>query len=296
MERKSSLQKWLFVYMLYLLAVVLFGTVVRATHSGAGCGSDWPLCRGDWIPASSSLHTWIEYSHRLTSGLTLPLGLFFYAWSRRRFPKGHPCRRALMGVLLFLTSEALVGAGIVWLDHVARNESSARGLTMSIHLINTFTLMACAVLSWIYSGRVGVQAAPSRRSPWAYGGLGLILLVGISGAITALGDTLFPPSSLGEAFSLAQETSSHLFIRLRIYHPFLALCSVAYLGFFAWHSANMEWERRHRYFWFMGILLLQVVVGYWNVHLLAPVWMQVVHLFVAQCVWMSYVGIWIGKK
>lgn len=293
--QRRSLASWLFAFLCYLLAVVLFGTVVRATHSGAGCGNHWPLCKGEWIPDGSSLKTWIEYTHRVTSGLTLPIALFLYLRARRVFAAYHPCRKALTGVLLFLVSEALLGAGIVWLEHVADNRSSGRGFTMSLHLVNTFLLMACAVWSWLAAREWSGRTAEIRGTLPILGAVG-ILFVGVSGAITALGDTLFPPLSAGEVFSLAQDATSHLFLRLRVYHPFFALCLTGYLVLLTWHVAEKDPTRTKLYIGFGSLLGVQILAGYFNIHLLAPLWMQVVHLGLAQCVWMSYVGIFLYRN
>ncbi len=291
---RRSLTSWLFVYLIYLLAVILFGAVVRATHSGAGCGTNWPLCKGEWIPAGSSIKTWIEFTHRVTSGATLPLALFLYMWARRCFAAYHPCRKALVAVLGFLIVEALLGASIVWLEHVADNRSSARAVTMSIHLVNTFLLMACGVWSFLASckERIGGTAQPR-----LYVGIGAvaILFVGISGAITALGDTLFPPLSTGEVLSLAQDATSHLFLRLRVYHPFFALCLTAYLALLTWHCASEDSKRWKSYAGFASLLVVQILAGYFNIHLLAPLWMQLIHLGIAQCVWMSYIGLFVYR-
>src|SRR5690606_14050623 len=47
------------------VVVILQGAVVRATGSGAGCGSHWPTCNGQVIPLAPTLETGIEFSHRL---------------------------------------------------------------------------------------------------------------------------------------------------------------------------------------------------------------------------------------
>ena len=51
------------------LLVILWGAYVRATGSGAGCGSHWPLCNGEVVPRSAGLATLIEFTHRATSGV-----------------------------------------------------------------------------------------------------------------------------------------------------------------------------------------------------------------------------------
>ena len=73
------------------LLVILWGAFVRATGSGAGCGSHWPLCNGEVLPRAPALATLIEFSHRLTSGvaLLLVIGLVVGAW--RGFPRATSC-------------------------------------------------------------------------------------------------------------------------------------------------------------------------------------------------------------
>jgi heme A synthase len=95
--------------------VILWGAFVRATGSGAGCGSHWPLCNGELVPRAPQVETVIEFIHRATSGLAflLVLGLFVLAW--RVYPKGDLVRRAAALSFLFIVTEALVGAGLVLL-------------------------------------------------------------------------------------------------------------------------------------------------------------------------------------
>src|SRR6187402_3305687 len=76
------------------VAVILWGAFVRATGSGAGCGSHWPLCNGVMVPRAPTLQTIIEFTHRLTSGLLLILMVALVYTACRTFPKGHPARTA----------------------------------------------------------------------------------------------------------------------------------------------------------------------------------------------------------
>src|SRR5262249_21494275 len=102
-----------------ILGVILWGAFVRATGSGAGCGSHWPLCNGEVVPRSPTAATLIELGHRVTSGLAalLVVGLVAGAW--RAFPRGHAVRRCALAALVLMVLEALIGAGLVLLEHVA---------------------------------------------------------------------------------------------------------------------------------------------------------------------------------
>ena len=185
----------------YNLAVILWGAVVRATGSGAGCGNHWPLCNGVVVPRSAAIATLIEFSHRATSGIALILVVALAVAVFRSRPKGHPARLgAVLSVVLIFT-EAAVGAGLVLFQLVADNQSMARALFMATHLVNTFLLLAALALTayWLGGGRrvrLGGQGAVGSTLAAAFV---VMMLVGTSGAIAALGDTLFPAASLADA-------------------------------------------------------------------------------------------------
>src|SRR6266545_7603351 len=97
----------------YNLFVIVWGAYVRASVSGDGCGSHWPLCNGEIIPSVGQTKTLIELTHRLSSGLALLMVVGLVAWAWRAYPKKHMVRQAAMFSLLFILTEALVGAGLV---------------------------------------------------------------------------------------------------------------------------------------------------------------------------------------
>jgi cytochrome c oxidase assembly protein subunit 15 len=137
----------------FAIAVVLWGAGVRATGSGAGCGDQWPLCNGGWLPRAPALHTIIEFTHRITSGPTLGLfviGLVVFAF--RLFPSRNIVRRLAVMVALFTLTEALIGAALVLLGHVGSNSSPHRAYTLAVHLLNTMVLLAAMALTGWFAG------------------------------------------------------------------------------------------------------------------------------------------------
>lgn len=280
-------------FLAYTIAVVLWGAFVRASLSGDGCGDHWPLCNGVALPVEPSTKTIIELTHRVTSGLCWIGTVVFLVVARRIFGPGHPTRAAAGWSLFFMTTEALVGAGLVLFRMVADNPSNARAAWMSAHLINTFLLLAA--LTWMAASAwrdVGVRFSGDRWSRRAFGAAaGALLLVGVSGAVAALGDTLFPASSLAEGIAEDLSPTSHLFLRLRIWHPVIAVFGSGYL---LWLGAAV-WRRdgsppvRGLTLALGGLVVLQIGVGLLNVALLAPVWMQLVHLLIADATWIVLV-------
>jgi heme a synthase len=275
----------------YNLAVILWGAYVRASGSGAGCGAHWPLCNGEIIPRSPSAATLVEYSHRLTSGLALVGVVFLLIWTWRATVRRHPARRGAVLSLIFILTEAAVGAGLVLFELVADNSTMARAMFMAAHLVYTFLLVAAlTTTAWWLSG--GEPVAPLRRrgvaSVWAALAVGL-LLSGMSGAVAALGDTLYPAASHSEGLAATLSPSSHILLRLRALHPVIAVSVGALLMFVAPRLGDdgAMSQRLAR-----AVLLLagaQLLGGLLNVVLLAPVWMQIVHLLIADLLWMAFV-------
>ncbi len=273
----------------YNVAVVLWGAYVRATGSGAGCGNHWPLCNGELTPHSPTTAMLIEFSHRASSGLDGPLVLLLLWWAFRAFPKAHPARLGAVLSGIFLVTEALLGAALVKLGHVANNASPMRAYSDSAHLVNTLTLLACLTLTaWWGAGRPAVRV--HGRDGWLAGiSLAVVVVLGISGAITALGDTLFPVHSLADGFAQDLDPASSIFLRLRVFHPMIAAGAAAWLAFYAAGSGHARPAVRP-FAWAVGaVLVAQMAAGLLNLALLAPVWMQLVHLLLADLLWIALV-------
>lgn len=279
--------------LVYTVAVVLWGAYVRASLSGDGCGDHWPLCNGVAVPVEPSIKTIVELTHRVTSGLCWLWTLSMWIAALRGFARGHATRSAAGWSLLFMTTEAFVGAGLVLFRMVADNPSTARAAWMSAHLINTFLLLAA--LTWMARSahrHGGVRFPRDRRSRWLFGGGAMVvLLVGVSGAVAALGDTLFPASSLTVGILEDLVPSSHLFVRLRLWHPVIALIASGYLIWLATVLRRREApESAPKLALALGVLvLIQIAVGLLNVALLAPVWVQLTHLLLADATWIVLV-------
>jgi heme A synthase len=277
----------------YNVAVILWGAYVRASGSGAGCGSHWPLCNGEVIPLAPRVATIIEFSHRLTTSLAglLVIGLVVGAF--RGLPKRHPARLGAALSLALILVEGLVGALQVRLSLTADNASVGRAVVGSVHLANTFLMLAAmALTAWWASGGAPLRLRGQGLLGWVFAvGLLGVLVVGASGAITALGDTLFPSGSLAEGLRADFSASAHFLIQLRVIHPILAVLvgvysSVAGRLAAAWRPGAAT----RRLAWVLGALFgAQLLAGVINVALLAPIFMQIIHLLLADLVWIALV-------
>ncbi len=291
--RRVRFARFAWAAIAYVMLVIAWGAFVRATGSGAGCGDHWPLCNGELVPQAAHKGTWIEFSHRVTSGLSLLVVGALYMLSRRTFGPGHLARKAAAASVFFVVCEALIGGVIVLYKWVAYDTSLARGYSTMLHLGNTFFLLASlvatahAVTFDLHARLSWRQTRPASRV-LALLPLLVLFTVGVTGAIAALGDTLFPSNSLAEGFQQDLSPTAHVFLRLRVLHPVLALsggvllmaCSamLRYVRF--GDRAIVRWSRLTTV-----AFLLQFSAGVANLMLRAPVPMQLVHLLLADFVW-----------
>lgn len=273
----------------YNILVVLWGAFVRATGSGAGCGAHWPLCNGEIIPRAPRMETLIEFSHRLSSGVLGILMLVLLIGAFRLFSRGHAVRRAAAWSMFFVLTEAIIGAGLVKFEWVAHDDSVARIYTMAFHLVNTFFLLTALTLTaWFASGgktlRLRHRGLISLTTGAALVGT---LILGASGAITALGDTLY----LQAGITPAESPVVAWLLNVRIFHPLLA---VVVFGLVLWAARVVTAQSTSRLSsrfatWSVGLFVCQLALGTLNVILKAPVSIQLAHLLLSNLIWIMLV-------
>jgi len=298
--------KYAWFALAFNLLVIVWGAYVRASGSGAGCGSHWPLCNGEVIPGSPTVKTVVEFSHRLSSGLALllvagALVWAFLVWVFRVFaPKyrlGRDGAAAMFFIaaaaMFFMLMEAAIGAGLVLFEMVAENKSIARALWMSAHLVNTFLLTGTlALMAWTATtgGRLNVRGQGSINRVFA-AAIMATLILGVSGAVSALGATLFPVTSLAEGLKQDLSPTAHVLIRLRFFHPLIAIGVSGLLiltAFFA-RSRRPGNDVKRWSTALVALVLIQLGAGAVNLLLHAPIWLQLVHLLLSDFVWIALV-------
>jgi cytochrome c oxidase assembly protein subunit 15 len=278
------------------LLVIVWGAVVRATGSGAGCGSHWPLCNGDVVPLAPSVATTIEFVHRITSGAVMIMAVWLVVAARRTFPAGHQVRRWATISLVFMLIEAAIGAGIVLLELVGDNASAMRAAYVGGHLVNTLLLVGAITTTLWWAHREAPHPAP--RTPHSSATALTLCLIGMlvvasTGAIVALGDTLFPHASLAEGIAADFDPTSHFLIRLRIWHPIAAVALAGSLLWLAWLSPIFQGEDQAtpKRLVVMAVFV-QSGLGVINLLLLAPLTLQMAHLLVSNLLWIPMVWAW----
>ncbi|MBI5649207.1 MAG: COX15/CtaA family protein [Chloroflexi bacterium] len=302
----NSFEKFSWFVLVFNLAVILWGAFVRASKSGAGCGSHWPLCNGAIVPTASQTQTLVEFAHRLTSGAAFLLVIAMAVWAWRAFPAGHRVRAGAGASIGGMIAETLAGAGLVLFNWVADDISFGRVIIMPTHLVITFYLLAALTLTawWAsfdyrsgFADRSGDGAAIQTRdsSTDAQGarawmlGIGLIatLVMGMAGAVTALGDTVLPVASLTPGSYEKLSPAGRALVEMRVWHPLIAVGVAIYL----WFVVNFIRAARRDYFVtrfstaLIVLFLIELGAGVVNVYLHAPIWMQLLHLLLANLTW-----------
>lgn len=289
-----KLRRFAWFVLAYNVMVILWGAVVRATGSGGGCGEHWPLCNGLVVPHLARLQTFIEFSHRMSSGATLFLiaGLLIWTWRSTR--RGQLSRWASGAAMILVINEALLGAGLVLFGLVGQNRSIWRSIYLACHLTNTLLLLASLTLTAEFLSRPRARATTGlRRGKLVFPALGILatLAVGVSGSLAALGDTLFPSASLVGAFHQDFSSTGSMLLRLRWIHPASAFIAGAFVVWLVVQAFRRTASRRMRV---LGVavlctLLAQYALGVSDVLLLAPTWIQVLHLLGADIFWICLI-------
>jgi cytochrome c oxidase assembly protein subunit 15 len=293
-----TLRRFSWAVLAYFIAVILWGGLVRATGSGAGCGDHWPLCNGTVMQHSARLDTMIEFTHRITSGLSFFAVVALLAWTFAGTVRGHLARAATVAAVILTLIEAALGAFLVKLGLTAQSQSPLRAPYLALHLTNTLLLLAALTLAAHFlSRRTGYLRSRIRFvAPFgAVASIVVVLIVGVTGSLAALGDTLYPASSLGSALAQDFSATSGWLVRWRWTHPTVAFVASIFLiwllvrGAQRSKSGTGHWDNRGLSALVLVLLAAQYALGMLDVVFLAPVWLQIAHLLGADILWAALI-------
>ena len=289
-----ALRRFAWAVLVYFIAVILWGGLVRATGSGAGCGDHWPLCNGTVIQHSARVDTMIEFTHRITSGLSFIFVVALLWWTIAGTARAHLARVAALAAVVFTVVEAALGAFLVKLGLTAQSRSPLRAPYLALHLANTLLLLAALTLTAHLLGRRSgyLRCRIRFAAPFlSIASLVVVLAVGVTGSLAALGDTLFPASSLGQAFAQDFSSAGGWLVRWRWTHPTVALAAGVFLIWLLVRAAQRHtcWDNRDLSALVLILLAAQYALGVLDMAFLAPVWLQIAHLLGADALWSALV-------
>ncbi len=268
----KKLSQWLYFFWIYTLIVIAWGAWVRISHSGNGCGDHWPLCHGDFIPDLQNKKTVVEFSHRIMSGLYGLLVIGIFAYLRKKSDNSQQ-KKVSIYLLIFMIIEALLGALLVKQNLVTVNDSILRLVVMSLHQLNSFLLTGVTYLLYLSTQ----QSLNIRLTKLNIA----FLILAVSGAIASLAATLFPSTSVFEGIMKDFSENSHLFVRLRIIHPILALTLVSSVIY--WLQTRVKTSKEASRL--VLSLFVAMLIGIVTLMTLSPTWLKITHLMMAHFIW-----------
>lgn len=289
-RQPSSYLQLAWVVLVFTLIVVIWGGFTSASGSGDGCGTSWPLCGQLAAEGGPSGATLVEFTHRVTSGLSLLGVVALLILGRRRFPAGHPVRLGSALAMVFMITESLLGAGLVIFEWVDTNVSLARAVVQPIHLFNTYLLMGSIALTvWWAAGNPALSLrGQGRLVALVAAGLVGVILISAFGTFASLASHIFPSESFLQGVQNDFARDSHYLIRLRIWHPILATL----IGFWLFYLGRLlNRLRPHPRSESLNLAVLvvfglQYALGGLTAVLLAPIPLQLTHLLLAHLLWL----------
>ncbi len=290
----AGLRRFAWAVLVYFIAVILWGALVRATGSGAGCGDHWPLCNGTVMQHSPRVDTMIEFTHRVTSGISFFSAVGLMVWTLAGTVRGHLARAASIAAVVFTLVEAILGAFLVKLGLTAQSQSPLRAPYLALHLTNTLLLLGALTLTAHFLSRTRGYTRNSIRIVAPVGATAAVitvLIVAVTGSLAALGDTLFPATSIGAALAQDFSAASGWLVRWRWTHPTVAFLACVFLIWLLVRASRPSeyWDNRRLSALVLILLAAQYLLGVLDVLLLAPVWLQIIHLLGADVLWAALV-------
>lgn len=295
---ENKLRHWAGFLLIYTILVILWGAWVRISHSGDGCGDTWPLCNGQLVPEAARGKTWVEYGHRFTSGVygLVVIGLFFWVQSLKAKYELSSVYRWMFWTLVFMITEALLGAKLVLFGLVNTDQSVWRLIVMSLHQVNSFLLVAFTVrfyaatfeTQYLAGGFSRPTVTPRFFSRPAF--LVCFLVIAVTGAWAALSTTLFPSTSLLDGFTKDIASDSHIVLKIRGLHPIMGLFIGGSLSIALYRvSSQLNAFLGRVALVGSGLIATGIIVGLLTLFLMSPIPLKLIHLLLAHALWSTSV-------
>lgn len=281
-------QLYLWGVLLFTVAVIISGDIVQATESGAGCGDSWPKCDGTLIPAFADIHMAIEFIHRMLTSV-LSFGYFgLLIGGYLLFGGRHPVWRSILVSTAILLVEILLGASLVFFGWVEDNATWGRVIADSFHVVNTLALLGSLVLI-IFLSRAEDEIPVTKPNPkrrYLIFAMLTVILITVTGTINSLADTLY----LSDHVVVEETPIAQLLVSVRAIHPLVAIIgSFSIIGLLYLVTEGPNVRKSVLSFAVFGVIFLQVVSGILNIALLTPVETQIIHLGLADALWILLV-------
>src|SRR5215207_9869017 len=275
------------------LALISVGSLARLHVAGSGCGNDWPLCNGQWLPPLA-WEPLVEYAHRISAVAVIAFAATTALTAFKTPGVSHRARlfaAAGLGAILF---QSIIGG-------FAARWGAPAGIAI-LHLASAMLFLAFALMTlaavaasrgtprWL--AELGRASGASADRPFAIvaasaAAIALILLIfgASTSASGAFACATWPLCARGEVGADIQEVI-HLGYRAT---ALLGTLAAAGSAVFARRRGASTTARR-----LAGVAVLLVVLQSGLNALAAamgdPVWMSSPHLIIATLFWITMFG------
>jgi heme a synthase len=268
-----SYEKLCLASYLSLFAIVVTGGLVRLTGSGLGC-SDWPQCNSERFIDVSSVHGAIEQVNRLFTGVVAVLVIAAVLGSLFLVERKRSLTQLSLGLVVGVLAQVVLGAIVVL---TGLNPFANMG-----HFLLSMVLIANAIVLYRQS-RMGkspvLDCSLQERKYLSLIGI-LFALAVISGTVvTATGPHAGDENAVRFGFSISSVARIHsFFVLLSLLALLLVLLKVR-------KSSQTREFLEQRLGVFLGVGMLQALVGYVQYFNGIPVILVATHLFGAALIW-----------
>ena len=258
---------------LSLFTIVISGGLVRLTGSGLGC-SDWPKCNSERFIDVSSMHGAIEQINRLFTGVVAVLVIAAVLGSLFLEERRRSLTQLSLGLVVGVLAQVILGAIVVL---TGLNPFANMG-----HFLLSMVLIANAIVLYRQS-RIAKNpvsdCSPQERKYVLLIGL-LFACAVISGTVvTASGPHAGDENAVRFGFAISSVARVHsAFVLLSLLVLLLVLLKVRKS-----HQTREFLEQRLAAF--LGVGMLQALVGYVQYFNGIPVILVATHLFGAALIW-----------
>ena len=280
----TVMRRWALAGLITSALIILTGAAVRLSQSGLGC-PDWPACTAHSVGATGTtgdplIHRWVEFGNRLVTVaiFVVAAGISVAAWQFR--PDGGKRRRELLWLAAAqpcaIAAQAVLGGLVVI--------TKLNPALVSVHFLASVALIAATVALYVRcqeDTRPARPLVPRLVRLSSYGVIGTVALMMAAGTVvTGTGPLAGAANVARYHLPFAGVAQLHADIGWLLGGLMVALLVGLRLGSAPPKAVRLGWV-------LLGLIGLQVAVGYAQYFAGLPAGLVWVHVAGATAIWIT---------